>query len=128
MAMRVSEGENYQVQWDEQTATVVFAGSLRLSGPDAYGEIRQILEALLERESKNGSEGSAQESPVITLDLRKLKFLNSSGISMISKYVISVRQQDDVNLTVLASDTIPWQKKSLKNLQRLMPRLDIVMA
>jgi len=31
--------------------------------------------------------------PKITLNLRQLEFLNSSGISMLSKFVIKVRQK-----------------------------------
>jgi hypothetical protein len=71
---------------------------------------------------------------LITLDLRKLEFLNSSGINVLSKFIIKVRQhrerqakenQPETNMVVYGSQTIPWQSKSIKNLQRLMPSLEL---
>lgn len=112
MDIQTIEGENYVVRSDSASATAVLEGSLRLSGPEAYSPIDQLLRTLL-----------AQQPELITLDLRKLDFLNSSGINMISKFVISVRRHEDVNMQVLGSSDIPWQGKSLKNLQRLLPQL-----
>ncbi len=62
---------------------------------------------------------------MITLDLRKLEFLNSSGINIISKFAIEVRQLKNIQITIQGSKQIPWQGKSLKNLQRLMPSLHL---
>jgi hypothetical protein len=67
-------------------------------------------------------QASADSSRPLTLDLRHLEFLNSSGIAMLSKFVIGVRN-GEIKLTVLGSSTIPWQGKSLTNLKRLMPEL-----
>jgi hypothetical protein len=66
-----------------------------------------------------------QEPATITLDLRELEFLNSSGINVISKFVLKVRQKNTSQILVRGSKTIPWQGKSLKNLQRLMPSLQL---
>ncbi|MEO0869635.1 MAG: hypothetical protein AAFY17_14595 [Cyanobacteria bacterium J06642_11] len=114
--MQIIEGENYTVQSDDQTATIKFQGSLRLSGPAAYAPIDQLMGDLLQ-----------QKPDLITLELRDLKFLNSSGISMISKFVIRVRSAQTVGMTVVGSEDTPWQGKSLKNLQRLLPSLEIVL-
>jgi hypothetical protein len=65
------------------------------------------------------------EPPKITLNLQKLEFLNSSGINVLSKFVIKVRQKGTMQMVVQGSKTIPWQGKSLKNLQRLMPSLQL---
>lgn len=124
MDIRTCEGENYSVRCDAQAATVVFEGSLRLSGPDAYSDINQMLHSRLEQCSNSASEASPEQ---ITLDIQELKFLNSSGISMLSKFVISVRKQENVKIVILASENVPWQSKSLKNLQRLLPSLEIEM-
>ena len=72
-------GETYQIYCEEATATVTFAGTLRLSGPKTYREIETVLNGLLERSPQT-----------MTLDLQPLKFLNSSGISMLSKFVVKV--------------------------------------
>ena len=65
--------------------------------------------------------------PVI-LDLRELDFLNSSGITMFSRFVIEARNHNGINLQFLASESIHWHARSLKNLQRLMPALTIQLS
>jgi hypothetical protein len=104
--------EHYSICYDPATATLTFAGSLRLGGPAEYGPIAKLL-----------SDVGDLKPPKITLNLQKLEFLNSSGISMLSKFVIEVRKKAGVQITVLGSHSIPWQGKSLKNLQKLMPAL-----
>jgi hypothetical protein len=61
----------------------------------------------------------------MTLDLRNLAFVNSSGISMLSKFVLSMRKKKGVQLVVLGSNDMPWQGKSLKNLEKLLPGLKL---
>jgi len=61
----------------------------------------------------------------MTIDLRNLVFVNSSGISMLSKFVLSMRKKKGVQLVVLGSNDIPWQGKSLKNLEKLLPGLKL---
>jgi hypothetical protein len=67
------------------------------------------------------------DAPIV-VDLRELDFLNSSGITMFSRFVIEARDRAGVNLQFLASESIPWQARSLKNLQRLMPSLEICVS
>ncbi len=104
--------DDYSVLYDAATETISCQGSLRLSGMEEYAPIVQLLNELADKEPST-----------ITLDLRKLEFLNSSGISMLSKFAIRVRQKRQVTMVVKGSKGIPWQGKSLKNLQRLMPKL-----
>jgi hypothetical protein len=106
--------EDYSIYYDPVTDTVAYQGSLRLSGMEEYAPIVQLLNELAD-----------QEPATITLDLRELEFLNSSGINVISKFVLKVRQKNTSQILVRGSKTIPWQGKSLKNLQRLMPSLQL---
>ncbi|WP_413163514.1 slr1659 superfamily regulator [Capilliphycus salinus ALCB114379] len=106
--------EEYQVKYNNESRTISFVGSLRLSDLEETNPIVQLLNDVL-----------TLEPDTITLNLRALKYLNSSGINMLSKFVIQVRRIKTVNLIVLASSEIPWQSKSLKNLQRLMPSLQL---
>ena len=69
-----------------------------------------------------------KRSPSLNLNLRELEFLNSSGISMLSMFVVKVRSQGDVQLVLQGSNKILWQTKSLRNLQRLMPSLQLELA
>jgi hypothetical protein len=104
--------DDYSVGYEATSQTVTFSGSLRLSGLDEYAPIVKLLDEVAEED--NGA---------IALDLENLKFLNSSGINVLSKFVIKVRQNANTSMVVKGSKTIPWQSKSLKNLQRLMPTL-----
>lgn len=106
--------EEYSVFYESSTETIICQGSLRLSGMEEYEPIVKLLNQLTEKEISK-----------ITLDLRKLEFLNSSGINVLSKYVIRVRQKGTIKMVVQGSKNIPWQGKSLKNLQRLMPALQL---
>jgi hypothetical protein len=109
--------EDYSIWYDSVTETAIFQGSLRLSGMEEYAPIVKLLNDLVE-----------SEPPKITLNLRELEFLNSSGINVLSKFVINVRQKESMQMIVQGSKNIPWQSKSLKNLQRLMPSLQLELA
>ncbi|MDB9312374.1 hypothetical protein PN462_04600 [Spirulina sp. CS-785/01] len=106
--------ETYQVTYDDTTQTIIFHGSLRLSGMEEYTPIIDLLHQIAD-----------QRPTSMSLDLRNLQFLNSSGINVLSKFVIRVRQYKNIALFIIGSKDIPWQGKSLKNLQRLMPQLQL---
>jgi hypothetical protein len=107
-------GESFEVRLEEDGSTVFFKGALRLSGAEDYAPILEMLKETL-----------IDPTEPIVLDLRELDFLNSSGITMFSRFVIEARDRAGVDLRVLASAAIPWHARSLKNLQRLMPSLNI---
>ncbi len=111
------KGEDYRVWYDLVTTTVNCEGSLRLSGSEEYAPIMQLLE-----------EAIANPPIDLVMDLTRLQFLNSSGINMLSKFMIKARQKEGVQITVKGAQAIPWQNKSLKNLQKLMPTLVLEIA
>jgi hypothetical protein len=102
---------------EDDNTTVHFKGALRLSGMDDYAPILKMLKETL-----------VHPALPIVLDLRELDFLNSSGITMFSRFVIAARDHDGIDLKFLASEAIPWHARSLKNLQRLMPSLNICLS
>lgn len=105
---------DYSVSLDAQSNTVQFSGELALSNPGEYDPINSLL-----------SELADQEPDVLTLDLRKLDFVNSSGISMLSKFVLGMRKKKGTQVVVLGSEDIAWQGKSLRNLEKLLPGLKL---
>ena len=111
------KGDNYNVWYDKNNGAINFDGALRLTGMQDYAPILKLL-----------NEIASTEPASMILNLQGLEFLNSSGISMLSKLVIGMRKKKSVKMKILGSNSIPWQGKSLKNLQRLMPglTLDIV--
>jgi hypothetical protein len=112
--MRNINGETFEIRLEEDNSTVIFKGALRLNGMEDYAPILELLKETL-----------IHPVASIVLDLRELDFLNSSGITMFSRFVIEARDRVGIDLQVLASETVPWHARSLKNLQRLMPALNI---
>jgi hypothetical protein len=103
------KGTNYHITYEQTTSTVSFQGTLRLRGLNEYDPISQLLDNVVESRPKK-----------ITLDLRELQFLNSSGINVLFKFIINIRERGQSKLVVIGSRQMPWQEKSLQNLQRLM--------
>lgn len=116
MATQEVKGEDYIVQFDPGSVTIYFQGELSLGGPTEYAPITNLLNEVAE-----------PEPHTMTIDLRNLVFVNSSGISMLSKFVLSMRKKTGVQLVVLGSKDMPWQGKSLKNLEKLLPGLKLEM-
>ena len=102
--------------WTEG-ATIHYEGTLRLSGTDAYQPILDMMQGMLARKPEK-----------LVLDLTQLEFLNSSGINLLAKFTIELRKQPDVGMQVLGSTRIPWQSKSLPNLQKLHKGVELVIT
>ena len=114
MSMQQIKGKDYSIEYDRASVTVSFIGELSLGGPAEYAPIVELLDSV-----------ANPEPPTMTLNLKKLDFVNSSGISMLSKFVITVRKKKTIQLLVLGSNNVPWQQKSLKNLEKLLPTLKL---
>ena len=112
--MKNIHGESFDVRLEEENSTILFKGALRLCGTDDYAPILDMLKETL----------TSPAMPIV-LDLRELDFLNSSGITMLSRFVMEARDHPGIDLQVLASEAVPWHARSLRNLQRLMPGLSI---
>lgn len=106
--------EDYHVWYDAVTQTLTCQGALRLADLEEYTPMWQLLSDVI-----------AQKPDQLTLDLRSLKYLNSSGFNVLSRFVLKVRQETAMQMLVRASKKIAWQEKSLKNLQRVMPNLQL---
>lgn len=114
MTTQEVKGEDYIVQFDPDSVSVYFQGELSLGGSTDYAPITNLLNEVAESEPNT-----------MTIDLRNLAFVNSSGISMLSKFVLSMRKKKEVQVVVLGSNDMPWQGKSLKNLEKLLPGLKL---
>ncbi len=101
----------YEVKYDAETATVYCQGIMRLSDKE-YDAIMQLL-----------NEVAALELSRITLDLRKLKILNSSGVTMLGVFVDSVNEKKNTRLIMQCSRQVAWQKRTVNDFQLLMPGL-----
>jgi hypothetical protein len=111
--MKIS-ADDYCIYCEESNSTVDFQGSLLLNGAEEYAPIVQLLTGIVE-----------QQPVLITLDIQKLRMLNSSGFQMLSKFVMRVRQNGTIKLLIKGNSSVSWQARSLQNLQRLMPSIEI---
>ena len=109
-------GSEYGVTYHAGSQTIAFTGTIRLQTDEEYAPIIELLQAVHE---------SLELQAALCLDLRQLRFLNSSGINTISRFVITARRADKVAINVLGNQDIFWQQKSLINLQRLWPKVQI---
>ena len=116
MSIEKISGEEYSVEYNGNTLTVTFIGSMRLRTSEEYAPINDLLLNAHDEIDPGGT---------LTLDFGELKFLNSSGINIVSRFIISARKHAMINLKVNGSRDIYWQKKSLTNLQRLWSKVQI---
>lgn len=105
--------DDYQISYDPATAVVTLAGTFRMRQQE-YEPVIQLL-----------NDAADAKPEALTLDVSRLEFLNSVGISSLSRFVLRVRQHGASALTVRGSNTISWQRRSLQNLQRFMPGLQL---
>lgn len=108
-------GKKYSVRFDTQTATISCTGILDVRGKEGYQPIVDLFDAVVDLQPE-----------LITLDVRQLEFLNSSGITAIgSGLVIKVRNKGFSRLAIRCSDKFPWQKRSMKGISKLMPGIEL---
>ncbi len=115
MSSQMIEKTDYKVYYDPDLNIITFTGELSLGGANEYDPIKVFLNDIVESDPSK-----------IILDLKQLEFLNSSGISLITKFVMGLRKKPHIHLTVLGSIDVPWQSKSLKNLQKFLPELELI--
>ncbi len=79
---------------------VKITGILRLPSPAEYEKPFDDIKSYMEA------------SQSFTLDITELIFLNSAGISALARLIILARN-GNTPLTILISNDIPWQSKSI---------------
>lgn len=106
--------DKYAIEYNKKERIVKMEGTLRLQGKDEYRDIFELLTM-----AANDTTGL----PLI-LDMKGLIFLNSSGISSLSLFILKMRKLDK-DIAIRGSESIPWQMKSLKNFQKLYGKVEI---
>lgn len=105
--------EDFKVWYEPEVNVVHLSGVMRLAGSEAYLPIADLLKK------------ASHFSHVLTIDVRGLKMLNSSGIHMLSKFMIQQRKRELMQVRILGSEKVEWQSKTLATLRRLLPSLTL---
>ncbi|MDY6936832.1 MAG: hypothetical protein SWY16_04120 [Cyanobacteriota bacterium] len=103
--------EDCCIHCDREKAIVNFQNSC-LAGGENCAFVSKFLHFAIE-----------SQPPFVVLNLQGLHSIDSSGIKMLSKFVIQVRHQKRIHMTILGSKEISWHQKSLTYLRSLMPNL-----
>jgi hypothetical protein len=109
------EGDNFKIWYKKEDQIIYFEGSLRLWDPSEYSEIRKFMLNIHDLGMDS-----------LTLDLSNLEFLNSSGISMLCKFVFEIKKSNRLSITLIGKNEIMWQQKSLHNIKKLWDRIELV--
>ena len=107
------KGENFNIYYDTNSKVVNFTGRVRLRGLQEYTVVFYLFDKVIETHGNS-----------INLDFQNLELLNSSGIDMLSKFIITSRKKKTVQITIIGSSSKTWQARLLKNMKRLMPKLE----
>lgn len=134
-------GDKYRIGYDPATTTITCEGSLRLYGADGFLTISAFEQNRMGKDTgtvqrPSTSEGYtsimallfdvAEQKPAhMTLDLRRLETMNSSGINVFSKFVIKIREYKTIRLVIYGNEAFIWQQKVLKNFQKLLPSVSL---
>ena len=106
--------DDYRV-WIEGS-DIFFDGAMRLASSEAGAPVMALANSVL---SSNPS--------IITLNLKDLHFLNSSGINLLAKFTIEVGKHPQGRLLVRGTPHKPRQTKTFPNLKKLHPALVLLM-
>jgi len=103
-----------KLTYDNNQKTTIIDGSMRLANLSEYKVVSDFLNKI-----------SEQADDSLTLDVRNLQFLNSSGITTFSMFILSCKKQGKPKLKVLGSNDISWQEKSLRNFKKLWDDVEV---
>ncbi len=105
--MELTAGESI-LKFDKQNSILIMQGSMRLANLTEYDKVLKFL-----------NEITNMVSDVLTVDMKNLTFLNSSGITTLSMYILGIKKIGKPKIIVLGSNKVSWQDKSLNNFHKL---------
>lgn len=113
--MKKLQAGDAEITYDNTMSQLTFKGSMRLANMKEYDVVSEFL--------KEASEHSTDK---LILNLEQLKFLNSSGITTLSLFILNCKKKNNLKITVQGNNDISWQQKSISNFQKLWNDVEIV--
>lgn len=106
--------KEYTVTFDAKVGRLTMTGILRLMTKD-YKEITDLLDHI-----------ARTAPPKLEVDLQGLKMVNSSGLNMMSRFVLALRSKPGIQVTFHGSNEQVWQAKTLQNMKHFLPSAQLV--
>ncbi len=107
------QGENYKVTY--QNGVISISGKLSLMLED-YEELETFFEEVIESRPSE-----------ITIDIRNLEYLNSSGIKTICvSLILEAADIENLQMKILCSDRYTWQKETVPTFKDLMDDITVL--
>jgi hypothetical protein len=111
----IIETTDYRVDL-EATGRAVLTGILRLDSPLAYDPLMMPIHKAL-----------GDTAGRFVIDISGLKFMNSAGITRLSRLILYARDLDKP-IAVVASPRVRWQHKTAASLKRLYRDVEVMTA
>ncbi len=103
-------GEGYTVVYDEANTTVFFRGVLRLQNVEQGQPLLELL-----------NEVAAQNPDIIYSDFTEMQLMNSTGLSILTKFMFTMRDHETTKVILRAMKKHFWQTDLIRGLQRFLP-------
>jgi len=109
--MKIS-GNDFRMSYENEVIRI--SGKLSLMLED-YSEIEAFFENIV-----------ASQPHKLTLDIRELEYLNSSGIKVLCvNLILEAAENNDLSMTICCSNRFTWQRETVPTFQALMDHLEI---
>ncbi|MBP7699223.1 MAG: hypothetical protein KA101_01160 [Saprospiraceae bacterium] len=105
-----------RMSFDSNSRTIHIEGSMRLANAKEYEKVSGFLHDALKPHTNS-----------IILNVKNLNFLNSSGITALSLFILHCKKQNYPKITIEGKNGISWQAKSLGNFRKLWSEVDVVL-
>jgi hypothetical protein len=104
----------YSIEFDPQTGSLTLAGRLTLMTRD-YEPMRELLDHVLRL-----------APPRLDVDIQRLRLINSSGLNILSRFVLGLRARPAVEVVFHGSSEVVWQAKTLANMKCFLPSARLI--
>lgn len=111
--MSKTDASDFTLRMHPDGNGVTLLGIMRLVSPTAY---RKVLGPVYD--AMGVCAGTFQ------IDIADLQFMNSSGITALSRLVMLARERN-IGCVCVVNDSYAWQRKTLLSLQRLYPKFEL---
>ncbi len=95
------------LEYFPEATLIKIKGSMRLANLTEYAKVQEYLTNI------------AKLTEQLTIDMKELTFLNSSGITTISMFILNTKKIGKPTIKVFGAKNISWQEKSLGNFHKL---------